>query len=67
MSVGLHGELALEDVVHVDTTVHEKNITYPTDSKLAIKIINRLNKIGPAHDDMSTTARHRLPALQKAI
>ena len=49
MSVGLHGESALEDVVHVDTTVHEKNITYPTDSKLAIKIINRLNKIGPAH------------------
>ncbi len=48
MSVGLHGESALEDVVHVDTTVHEKNITYPTDSKLAIKIINRLNKIGPA-------------------
>jgi len=45
MSVGLHGESALEDVIHIDTTVHEKNITYPTDSKLAIKIINRLNKI----------------------
>ena len=30
MSVCLHGESALEDVVHVDTTVHEKNITYPT-------------------------------------
>ena len=44
MSVGLHGESALEDVVHIDTTVHEKHITYPTDSKLAIKIINRLNK-----------------------
>lgn len=50
MSVGLHGDLALEDTVHVDTTVHEKNITYPTDSKLAIKIINRLNKIAKAHD-----------------
>ena len=49
MSVGLHGELALEDVVHIDTTVHEKNITYPTDSKLAIKIINRLNKIAKSH------------------
>src|SRR4030066_342782 len=33
MSVGLHGESALEDVIHIDTTVHEKNITYPTDSK----------------------------------
>jgi IS5 family transposase len=50
MSVGLHGDSALEDAVHVDTTVHEKNITYPTDSKLAIKIINRLNKIAKAHD-----------------
>ncbi|HNB02380.1 MAG TPA: IS5 family transposase [Nitrosomonas sp.] len=49
MSVGLHGELALEDCVNIDTTVHEKNITYPTDSKLAIKIINRLNKIARAH------------------
>jgi hypothetical protein len=25
--------------------VQEKNITYPTDAKLAIKIINRLNKL----------------------
>ena len=32
-----------------DTTVQEKNITYPTDSKLAIRIINRLNKIAKAH------------------
>lgn len=49
MSIGLHGELALEDAVNIDTTVHEKNITYPTDSKLAIKIINRLNKLAKAH------------------
>src|SRR5680860_518115 len=49
MSVGLHGELALEDAVNIDTTVHEKNITYPTDSKLAIKIINSLNKIAKAY------------------
>ncbi len=27
----------------------EKNITYPTDSKLAIKIINRLNKLAKQH------------------
>jgi len=40
MSVALHGRGALEDNVNIDTTVQEKNITYPTDSKLAIKIIN---------------------------
>lgn len=50
MSVDLHGEAALEDAVHIDMTVHEKNITYPTDSKLAIKIINRLNKLAKTHD-----------------
>ena len=33
MSVSLHGELALEDTINIDTTVHEKNITYPTDDR----------------------------------
>jgi len=45
MSIKLHGSYAQETVVNIDTTVQEKNITYPTDAKLTIKIINRLNKL----------------------
>jgi len=44
-SVALHCKDAEEDLVIIDTTAHEKNVTYPTDGKLAIKIINRLHKI----------------------
>ena len=39
MTVSLHGKEAEEKEVNVDTTVQEKNITYPTDGKHAIKVI----------------------------
>jgi IS5 family transposase len=40
-TVKLHDKAEKEKEVQVDTTVQEKNITYPTDSKLAMKIIKR--------------------------
>ena len=49
LSVHLQGDAAEEPIVLVDTTVQEKAITYPTDAKLAIKIINRLNKQAKQH------------------
>ena len=45
VSVQLHGSCAEEKQVLIDTTVQEKNITYPTDGKLAIKMIHHLHKI----------------------
>ena len=45
MSVVLHGKEAEEKQVIIDTTVQEKNVTYPTDGKLAIKMIHQLLRI----------------------
>jgi IS5 family transposase len=45
MSVALHGKEKEEKQVIIDTTVQEKNVTYPTDGKLAIKMIHHLHKI----------------------
>ena len=44
-SVKLHGKHALENVVLSDTTVAENNTTFPTDAKLAKKIIDKCNEI----------------------
>ena len=44
VSVQLHGKKAMESEVIADTTAHEKNITYPTDTKLHLKVIKWLWK-----------------------
>ncbi len=50
MSVEMHGDAAEEPQVVIDSTVQESNITFPTDGKLAIKIIIHLHKIAKAEN-----------------
>lgn len=47
-SVALHGEKAMEKEVVIDTTVQEKNITFPTDTKLRVKVVGRCWKLAAA-------------------
>jgi len=45
LSVGLQGKDAQQKCVSIDTTVQEKNITFPTDLKLAVRIIAKCRKM----------------------
>ena len=45
ISAQLHKEKIKEKEIVVDTTVQEKNITFPTDTKLMCKIISKCRKI----------------------
>ena len=45
ISIEIHGKQSLEKEVVIDTTVQEKNITYPTDVKLHKKIVDKSVKI----------------------
>ena len=40
-SIQIHGKAGRSDELNVDSTAQEKNITFPTDTKLRIKIINK--------------------------
>jgi IS5 family transposase len=44
-SAQLHGEAAQERTVVVDTTVQEKNITHPVDSKLHLRVIEHCRRL----------------------
>jgi IS5 family transposase len=48
ISIAIHGKAAMEKEVVVDTTVQEKNITFPTDVKLHKRIIEQCRKITEA-------------------
>jgi len=48
ISIELHGKQAMEKEVVIDTTVQEKNITFPTDVKFHKKIIDQCRKIAKA-------------------
>ena len=48
-SVAIHGEEIKEKEACIDTTVQEKNVTYPTDDKLYRKVIGRCWKLVEQH------------------
>jgi len=49
-SIDLHGKDGQDKDVSIDTTAQEKNITYPTDAKLAKKIIDKCVDIAKKED-----------------
>lgn len=67
MSVSLHSKDAEEAQVIIDTTVQENNITYPTDGKLAIKIINHRAAIEPIIGHVKSDHRMRINYLKGFI
>lgn len=50
VSVALHGDKAKETEVVVDSTMQEKNITFPTDTKLLTKIVTRCRIMAKLED-----------------
>ncbi len=64
VSVALHGEDAKEREITVDTTVQEKNITFPTDVKLLSKVIKKCRKIADSEGiKLRRSFRRELPGL----
>lgn len=49
VSIAIHGEEIKEKEACIDTTVEEKNITFPTDDKLHRKVVERCWKLADEH------------------
>jgi len=49
-SIAIHGEKISDKEACIDTTVQEKNVTFPTDAKLHRKIIEGCWKLAETHD-----------------
>lgn len=65
VSVAMHGDDAKEREITVDTTVQEKNVTFPTDLKLLTKIIEGCRKIaGQEGIRLRRSYRRVLPKLR---
>jgi len=67
-SIELHGDKGREQCVIADTTVQEKNITFPTDNKLRVKIIERCVKIAAEEGIvLRRSYRRTVPKLGKQL
>jgi len=67
VSIALHGKEALEKEVTIDTTVQEKNITFPTDAKLHRRIAEKCRKIAAAGEiDLRRSYTRTIKKLMKA-
>ncbi|GAB6161948.1 IS5-like element IS1478 family transposase [Desulfothermus naphthae] len=68
ISAQLHKDKIQEKEIVVDTTVQEKNITFPTDTKLMCKIISKCRKIAKEEGIvLRRSFRRELPELLKKI
>lgn len=64
ISVKLHGKDALENEIIIDSTVQTKDITFPTDTKLCLRVIWRCEKLAiQAQISLRRTFRTELKAL----
>jgi IS5 family transposase len=65
VSVELHGDDAKEREITVDTTVQEKNVTFPTDLKLLTKVIEGCRKIADSEGvGLRRSFKRTLPKLR---